>query len=104
MGRGVSLVDMSEEPDMNAYHTYEDYYHYRLEGGYELAKGWLRKMATPLDPHQAIVTRASSILDNYFLRSPCIVRVSPYDVRLFAGQGEIQDTVVQPDVCVICDS
>ena len=91
------------EPDLNAYHTYDDYYHYQLEGAYELVKGWLRKMAAPLDAHQAVVTCVTSILFHHFHPERCTVRVSPYDVRLFAGQAQLQDTVVQPDICIICD-
>jgi Uma2 family endonuclease len=32
---------------------------------------------------------------------PCVVRTAPYDVRLPSGKGG--DTVVQPDIVVICD-
>jgi Uma2 family endonuclease len=44
-----------------------------------------------------------------FLRGkPCKVRVAPYDVRLFADpkakrDNKNDDTVVQPDLVVICD-
>ena len=91
------------EPDLNAYHTYEDYYHYQLEGAYELVKGWLRKMAAPLDAHQAAAGEVYFQLRAQLDAKACVVRQAPYDVRLFAGQAKLQHTVVQPDICIICD-
>jgi len=41
---------------------------------------------------------------NFFLRGkPCRVFYAPYDVRLFYREDESDDTVVQPDIMVICD-
>lgn len=45
-------------------------------------------------------------IGSYLRRQPCQVRVAPYDVRL-NKRGTKSDatiyTVVQPDLCVICD-
>jgi Uma2 family endonuclease len=35
---------------------------------------------------------------------PCKVFPSPFDVRLFYEEDESDDTVVQPDLVVVCDS
>jgi Uma2 family endonuclease len=40
---------------------------------------------------------------NYLHRKPCRVFSAPYDVRLFFEEDESDDTVVQPDISVICD-
>lgn len=94
---------MLREPDLTGYHSYADYYQYQTEGYYELIKGWLVKMAGPREAHQAMLAPIFRILDAHFGLQGCLVRLAPYDVRLFHGLPEAQDTVVQPDICVICD-
>ena len=42
-------------------------------------------------------------LANYFTGKPCKVFPAPFDVRLFYEEDESDDTVVQPDISVICD-
>ena len=75
----------------------------------ELLRGKLtRRMSpAPADVHQAVVGELHGLLHNYLRHKPCKVRVAPYDVRLStAGPNAADDaitTVVQPDLCVICD-
>lgn len=95
--------DVLRSPDFTAYHSYADYLRYRTEGFYELIKGYLVKMPAPLDPHQVVVGELLALARLHVKRSGCLARVAPYDVRLFAGEPESQTTVVQPDVCIICD-
>jgi hypothetical protein len=40
---------------------------------------------------------------NYLYGKPCEVYTAPFDVRLFYEADESDDTVVQPDIVVICD-
>jgi len=40
----------------------------------------------------------------YMTGKPCKVYPAPYDVRLFYEDDESDDTVVQPDISVICDA
>jgi Uma2 family endonuclease len=40
---------------------------------------------------------------NYLTGKPCKVYCAPFDVRLFYAEDESDDTVVQPDIVVICD-
>jgi Uma2 family endonuclease len=60
-------------------------------------------MAAPSDFHQAILAELTRQMGNYLRGKPCKVRPAPYDVRLFYEEDESDDTVVQPDISVICD-
>jgi Uma2 family endonuclease len=40
---------------------------------------------------------------NFLQGKPCKVYPAPFDVRLFYEEDESDDTVVQPDLTVICD-
>jgi Uma2 family endonuclease len=86
-------------------HTYADYKAWELDPGerYEIIGGEAYAMSAPNDFHQAIVAELSRQFGNFLHGKPCKVRPSPYDVRLFFEEDESDDTVVQPDLSVICD-
>jgi Uma2 family endonuclease len=85
--------------------TYADYKSWELDEGerYELIGGTAYAMAAPSDRHQAILTELIIQIGGYLRGKPCKVRAAPYDVRLFYEEDESDDTVVQPDISVICD-
>jgi Uma2 family endonuclease len=85
--------------------TYRDYKEWDLKEGerYEIIYGEAYAMAGPTDKHQAIVAALTAKFYNFFEGKPCKVRPAPYDVRLFYEEDESDDTVVQPDLTVICD-
>lgn len=74
----------------------------------ELIHGKVFRMSpTPGLAHQRISSNIHRILSNYFFRHQCQVFAAPFDVRLALPpdqqiEGKI-DTVVQPDISVICD-
>ena len=91
----------------NGSYSYADYLTWQFTELVELLRGKImRRMSAPTDQHQAIVVELSRRLANHLYRQPCQVRVAPYDVRL-PQPGTTADaaihTVVQPDLCVICD-
>ena len=94
-------------PELPGYLTYADYLRYEGEGFFELIRGRLLKMPSPLDRHQAAVGEIFRMAGNHMRSRPrerrCTVRVAPYDVRLWRAPDDEQGTVVQPDVCIICD-
>ena len=90
-------------PDLDAFYTYADYLRMQLVGRWELIKGYLREMSAPRDPHQRAVQAFGGDLRTFLKAHPCTSRVAPYDVRLFGNHPAHDSTVVQPDVCVICD-
>jgi Uma2 family endonuclease len=85
--------------------TYADYKAWELDEGerFELIGGTAYAMAAPTDFHQAISGEIFRQIANYLHGKPCKVRPAPYDVRLFYAEDESDDTVVQPDISVICD-
>ncbi|MDR1900996.1 MAG: Uma2 family endonuclease [Treponema sp.] len=85
--------------------TYADYKAWELDTGerYELIGGKAYAMAASNDAHQGISGEIFRQMANYLYGKPCKVRPAPYDVRLFYEEDEGDDTVVQPDISVICD-
>lgn len=89
--------------DMNATYTYADYLMWKLKDRVELFKGKILKMSPAPSPiHQKISRKISDVLSPFFNKSNCEMFYAPFDVRLPNKTGEIF-TVVQPDLCVICD-
>ena len=85
--------------------TYADYKEWELKPGerYELVDGAAYGMAAPNTEHQRISILLSAKLFNYFEGKPCQPFAAPFDVRLFYEEDESDDTVVQPDLVVVCD-
>jgi len=93
--------------DPNGTYTYADYLTWQFTELVELVRGKvMRRMSAPTDQHQAVVGELHLAFGSYLRRQTCQVRVAPYDVRL-PQRGTTADqavyTVVQPDICVICD-
>jgi Uma2 family endonuclease len=85
--------------------TYADYKEWELDEGerYEVIYGEAYAMAAPSIRHQAILTQLLGQFYVYLQGRPCKVFPAPVDVRLFYEEDESDDTVVQPDIIVICD-
>jgi len=85
--------------------TYADYKEWELDEGerYELIDGEAFAMASPSARHQAVSRELVGQFYNYLRGKPCQVFYAPFDVRLFYEEDESDDTVVQPDIMVICD-
>jgi Uma2 family endonuclease len=93
--------------DPNGTYSYADYLTWQFTELVELLKGKVvRRMSTPSEPHQATLGALYFAFGNHLRGQPCKARIGPYDVRL-PQRGTTADqtiyTVVQPDVCVICD-
>jgi Uma2 family endonuclease len=87
------------------YFTYKDYKAWELAEGerYELIDGIAYAMSAPSDRHQAISAALTSKFYTFLEGKPCKVRPAPYDVRLFYREEESDDTVIQPDISILCD-
>jgi len=85
--------------------TYADYKGWELKDGerYELIYGEAYAMAAPSTYHQLIAFELGRQIGNYLTGKPCKAIPAPYDVRLFYEEDESDDTVVQPDISIICD-
>lgn len=99
-----------QEPDIpyitNGHYTYADYYRWKFEERVELIKGWIYKMSAPTPRHQKISMVLGSTIHQFLKNKSCEVFAAPFDVRLVknnATKDEEVQTVVQPDIVVICD-
>lgn len=89
-------------------YTYADYLTWKFQDRLELLKGRIFKMSpAPGRLHQVIVGKLHIAMAPTFNKSKCQLFLSPFDVRLLNHKKSTQDnevfTVVQPDLCVICD-
>ena len=83
------------------HYTYADYLTWDDDARYELIDGIPYMLASPNTAHQRICMALSNQLYDFLKGKPCEVFAAPYDVRLNAGEDD--DTVVQPDLLVVCD-
>jgi Uma2 family endonuclease len=92
--------------DPNGTYTYADYLTWRFEQMVELIKGKLFVIGrTQLTKHQECSTRLVGETLLIIKNEDCQLYYAPFDVRLVKGKKNNKDiiTVVQPDICVICD-
>ena len=90
----------------NKHYTYADYLKWPEEQRYEIVDGNAYAMSPGPDlAHQEVAFAIAHQVASQLEGKPCRVFVAPLDVRLpKAGQAdERTDTVVQPDVLVVCD-
>jgi len=91
--------------DLNKRYTYSDYLTWQFTEMVELIKGKIYKMSpAPANRHQAISGNIFREISVFLKKKTCQLRHAPFDVRLtqFKDDQKIT-TVVQPDLCVICD-
>ena len=63
-------------------------------------------LSAPTTVHQLISAELMRQLTNYLEGKKCLAVAAPFDVRLFEREGDRPEdvqTVVQPDISVICD-
>ncbi|MCO5945613.1 Uma2 family endonuclease [Mucilaginibacter flavidus] len=92
--------------DINKTYTYADYLKWTFDERLELIKGKIFTMSpAPGSVHQIISGVLFVELYNHLKHKPCRVFSAPFDVRLKRRSINDKDitTVVQPDICVICD-
>ena len=93
--------------DLSKSYTYTDYLTWKFDEFVELIKGKvMRPMAGPSRQHQTYSLNIATDIHRFLKSKPYQVFVAPFDVRLTTaganGNQQIQ-TVVQPNICVICD-
>lgn len=89
-----------------AYHTYADYLTWPDDASHELIDGVAYLMSpAPLRVHQEVVGEIFYQVRSALGGGPCRAYIAPFDVRLPKSDeaDERVDTVVQPDLFVVCD-
>ena len=93
--------------DLNKTYSYADYLSWKIDDIVEIIKGKIMKMLpAPLTEHQIISREVSMPIAAYLYRKQCQLFEAPFDVRLPLKDKSTDNeifTVVQPDICVICD-
>lgn len=87
-------------------YTYADYLKFEYDELVEIIKGKVFRMSpAPKSYHQEISSNLNVLIGNYFWRRECKVFAAPFDVVLPIRNEKKNSstTVVQPDLCVICD-
>ncbi|MFN4254083.1 MAG: Uma2 family endonuclease [Saprospiraceae bacterium] len=100
------MITSFDQLNPEATYTYADYLTWKFQERVELLRGLVRKMAAPSRVHQGINGNLYRLFSNALWRNPCKVYIAPFDVRLtrFSKlKNKEVTTVVQPDICVICD-
>ncbi len=104
-----TITDLSQLK-ADAVYSYADYLGWKLEQAVELIRGKILKMSpAPKTRHQRIAFNLSGLFYVHLKKSDCQAFAAPFDVRLpdrrkSAGANQDIFTVVQPDLCVICDA
>lgn len=101
----MEITDINQL-DFNKLYTYADYLRWKFDERVELFKGKIFKMSpAPNRKHQEISGTLFGLFFNIFRNHPCKLYAAPFDVRLPRKneQGNDIHTVVQPDLCVVCD-
>ncbi len=86
--------------------TYGDYVTWPDDERWELIDGEAWNMGpAPARQHSLVSTELVRQLANFFQGKPCEVHDAPFDVRLPKNKeaDDKVDTVVQPDIVVVCD-
>lgn len=94
--------------DLSKHYNYADYLTWQFDDMVELIRGKVFKMSpAPSTAHQQLSGRFFRLIANHLVGQSCQAFAAPFDVRLPLPPGrqtaEQIDTVVQPDISIICD-
>jgi Uma2 family endonuclease len=95
--------------DLNKRYTYADYLTWLDDKTRELIHGFIKMMPAPRRIHADTTYNISLHLGFHVLKNKgkCKVYFAPFDVRLPQNKNLFANeeifTVVQPDICIVCD-
>ena len=99
------MITSIDQLDLTKKYTYADYLTWQFDDMVELVKGFIYKMSpAPTSKHQRISKNNTGELYNFLKNKKCEFFNAPFDVRLIKNKNNKEiTTVVQPDICIICD-
>ena len=98
----MEITDISQL-DLGKQYTIVDYLSWKFKERVELLKGYVAKMSpAPNSGHQIISWNLASEFSVVFKNKTCKAFAAPFDVYL-PSQNNSGQTIVQLDLCVICD-
>ena len=105
--QSTTRITQLSQLDPAAHYTYADYLKWDFPERVELYKGVVQQLLpAPSRQHQEISGNLTARIIDFFRNHACKWYAAPFDVRLPVKpkNGGGTDTVVQPDLCVVCDS
>jgi Uma2 family endonuclease len=102
------MITSLDQLDLEKNYSYADYLTWKIQERLEIIKGKISKMSpAPSTYHQRVSANMHGIMYPLFKIHSCNLFYAPFDVRLLDKKKSTADkdvfTVVQPDLCVICD-
>ena len=103
-----AIITNINDLDLNGTYSYADYLLWQFSERLELIKGKIFQMSpAPSRSHQQVSLKLTREIDKVFLNHKCELYIAPFDVRLVDFKNSTAEnqifSVVQPDLCVICD-
>jgi Uma2 family endonuclease len=104
-----TITDISQL-NLDKVYSYADYLNWKMDQAVELIRGRVLRMSpAPRTIHQRISFALSGVFFNFHKEHHCDAFAAPFDVRLYdlkksSKANKDIHTVVQPDLCIICDA
>ena len=101
----MQAITKFSDLDLTKQYTFSDYMLWQFNDRVELLRGFINKMSpAPNRRHQDLsINLSTSLLNKFRKATTCKVYAAPFDVRLPVPSAKKDTTVVQPDICIICD-
>jgi Uma2 family endonuclease len=100
----MNVVTRFSDLDLSKQYSYSDYLLWQFSERVEIIKGFILKMSpAPSRKHQTVSQNVNKYFLNLFNNQSCSVYAAPFDVRLPIKSIKKETTIVQPDLCIICD-
>ena len=103
----MALLTKKVNQKLNEKFSYADYLSWPDDKRWEIIEGVVYDMSlAPSTEHQGISFKLSGILYDFLKDKQCKAFAAPFDVRLAESKDDADEkieTVVQPDIVVICD-
>jgi len=104
----MATITSLSQLDPKGTYTYADYLTWKFEQALEVIRGKILPMAAPSRTHQRLSWNLTVTFGNHFKNHRCEAYAAPFDVRLYDRKKSLKAdrdiyTVVQPDLCVVCD-
>lgn len=99
-------ISKFEDLDLSGTYTYADYLKWEFDERLELIRGKVFRMSpAPATKHQRISGVIHIEIGSFLKKKTCKVFAAPFDVRfpIQSKDDQMIETVLQPDICVICD-
>lgn len=98
------MITNINQLDLSKRYTYADYLTWQFDEMVELIRGKVfRVPPAPSRRHQEVSMKLQNSIFNAIKENPCRVYTALFDVKLRLADESDFSTVVQPDICVICD-